>query len=284
MQISPQNSILSTANKLPAIIDSHCHFNGEGGDALNMEIAKTMQEAEADGVVLVQNICTHLSQFEEVYKIALQHPCIFASVGTHPLNVAQDGIAHTKQIINFAQREKVTAIGETGLDYSENPSVALKNLQKENFIAHIQAAQETKLPLVVHARDADHDIAEILQTQYAQQSFPFVMHCFTSSPELAEKCLKLGAYFSASGIITFKNAIQVVATFRTIPNDKLIIETDAPFLAPVPYRGKPNRPAYVKYVCAKLAEIKGTSYEAMADTTTKNFFKLYKKAHIESQM
>jgi TatD DNase family protein len=268
----------------PQIIDSHCHFYDDFYDKLNMNVDEAMEEAESEGVVCVLNVCTRIKLFHKIHHISKSHPRIFSSVGNHPLNVhLEGGIAKTSEILQLLKNDKVISIGEVGLDYASNPAEEIKHAQRQNFIAHIQASQESGLPISIHARDADTEIAEILETWYAKQPFPIIMHCFASSKELADRCLAINSYFSASGIITFKNARQIPEIFNNIPNNKLLIETDAPFLAPVPNRGKPNRPAYVKYVCEKLAAIKGVSYQEMASITTTNFFNLFRQ-HVEKYL
>ena len=262
------------------IIDSHCHIN----DILlkeSFDIATLLSNAKENGVVLIQNICTYLNKFHKIYEIAEKYPQIFASVGTHPHNVMEDGVADSELIVKYASYKKVTSIGEVGLDYSRNPSIKEICTQKDNLLQHIYAAQETELPLIVHTRNAEKDTAYILQKAFQHKSFPIVMHCYTASRWFTEECLPIVSSFSASGIITFKNAKDTCDTFSMIPNSKLLIETDAPYLSPSPYRGKINNSAYLHYVCNKLAEIKKISFEDMARITTENFLRIFAKAYIK---
>jgi TatD DNase family protein len=255
------------------LVDSHCHLNYA---PLNDSLEEAIASAEKDGLLRLQTICTKMSEFADILKLAESYEKVFCSVGNHPLNVKEEGIAEVADIVAKTKHSKVIGIGETGLDYyydEEN-----KEQQKISFINHIKAAQETQLPLIVHTRDADEDTVAILKEQYAQKSFKAVIHCFTASHWLAEECLEMGMYISASGIVTFKNAKDIQETFRTIPLDRILLETDAPFLAPAPHRGKTNQPAYVKHVAEFISQLREQPYEEICEVTTQNFFDLFSKA------
>lgn len=253
------------------LIDSHCHLDFPEYQG---KIDEVIKEAANNNVQLMQTICTHISRFPNIIAIAESFPNIYASVGIHPHNV-DDEYVTLEQLIEFTKHKKVIGIGETGLDYYYEHGD--RNKQKSSFITHIKASQQTSLPIIVHTRDADDDTISIIKEQYQNLPFPGLIHCFTSSQKLADEVLALGFYISISGIITFKNAIELQNTVKNIPLERLIIETDSPFLAPIPHRGKVNQPAYVKYVAAKIAELKEIAITEVEETTTKNFFDLFSK-------
>lgn len=259
------------------VVDSHCHLNDVCFAKHQAEVCVVLEEAFSGGVLFIQNICTSVRGFDVVHRVALENSRVFASIGVHPHDVLEYGIADFDTIVRCAGYEKVTCIGETGLDYSECPSEHERAMQKENFLVHIVASQKTGLPLIVHTRDAEHDTAEILHCEYIKKAFPIVVHCLTSSLQFVLECLPIVEAFSASGIITFKNAIELRDVFARIPENKLLLETDAPYLTPVPHRGKCNCPAYVVHVCEKLAEIRGLSCAEMARATTGNFMRIFSK-------
>jgi len=255
------------------IVDSHCHLNNPNFH----DVEGALQRAAAVGVDVVQTICTHLGEFPEVLNIANSYKGVYCSVGVHPLNV-DDGPCSSKQIIELSRHDKVISIGETGLDYYYSKDN--KKLQQDFFVQHIEAAQETGLPLVIHARDADDDIVSIMQQHMQKKKFGAVIHCFTASEWLAKECLEMGCYISAAGIITFKNAEEIRSTFMQVPLDRILVETDSPYLAPVPYRGKSNEPAFTRNTLEFLADMRGVSVADMAAQTTDNFFRLFNKAVI----
>ena len=262
------------------LVDSHCHLNFPDFKA---DLPQVIARAKAAGVGTMQTICTKMSEFEEVYAIAAANEGVFASVGVHPNDSANDSgkqeaqeIVSSEWLIERCSRKKVIGIGETGLDYHyENSN---REIQKTSFLEHIKASRETKLPIIIHTRNADADTAEILSSEIAKGSFKGVLHCFTSSQQLAEKALELGFYISLSGIITFKNATALHEIIRLIPLERLLVETDSPYLAPVPYRGKRNEPEYVVHTNRALSVIKNISEEECARITTENFFRLFDKA------
>ncbi len=255
------------------LVDSHCHLDF---DRFDDDRAETIQRALEAGVGTMVTICTRLSRFEEIRAIARSHERIWCSVGIHPHQVAEEARAETGDLVALAVDPKVVGIGETGLDYFYDTSP--RQDQQTSFRTHIAAARETGLPLIVHTRDADEDMAAILADEYAKGAFPGVLHCFTSGRQLAETALELGFYISLSGIITFRNAGDVREIIRDVPLDRLLVETDSPFLAPIPNRGKRNEPSFVVHTAEKASEIKGISPESLAETTTDNFFRLFSKA------
>lgn len=258
------------------IIDSHCHLNMK---EFASDLDQVIQNALNNGVEYMQTICTNFDDFEEILAIAEKYPNIFASVGVHPHHADQASphISSEYLIDMLAKNKKVIGLGETGLDYYYEHSN--KDNQKKAFITHINASQETGIPLIIHTRNADEDMVEILKSEMNNKRFTGLVHCFTSSRELAFSALDLGLYISVSGIITFKNAIDLCDTIKQIPLDKLLIETDAPYLSPVPMRGKRCEPAFVRFVGEKLAEIKNITASEIFETTTNNFFKLFTRAN-----
>lgn len=254
------------------IVDSHCHLN-YGSLAEDMD--GVLERAAANGVGTMLAINARLSEYEDVLKIAESHDHIWATVGSHPHDAEDEWGITADQLIGMAQHKKVVGIGETGLDYYYEHSP--RDKQKENFIAHIEAARETGLPLIVHARDADEDCAEIMEAEMKKGEYPAVIHCFTASEEFARRSLDIGCYISLSGIVTFKSASVLQDAIKIIPMERLLIETDAPFLAPVPMRGKPNEPSFVKHTAEFLANHFDISYAELAKTTTDNFFTLFSK-------
>jgi TatD DNase family protein len=204
---------------------------------------------------------------------------IYASVGIHPCNVAEQPKISAEEILKFCAAEpKIIGIGETGLDYyHDKSSIAL---QKSSFLAHIHASQENDLPLIIHSRDADSDMMEILTAEQKNKNFPALLHCFSSSKTLAKKALDLGIFISISGIVTFKNAIELQEIVKFLPLEFLLVETDSPYLAPSPHRGGINQPAFTRHVVDFIAELKGVSSEKIAEQTTKNFFKIFKKVKV----
>ena len=228
------------------------------------------------GVGTMLTISTRMSTFANVRAIAEEHDNIFCTVGVHPHSAEEDADVTTEQLVELAQHPKVVGIGETGLDYFYENSP--RDVQQTLFRRHIAAARETGLPLIVHTRDADDDTMAILKEEWEQGAFPGLIHCFSASEELAQDAVSIGMYISVSGIATFKTADSIRETLKNVPLEKLLVETDAPFLAPVPQRGKTNEPAFVSHTAAKLAEIKSIDRDALAEATTDNFFNLFTKA------
>ncbi len=254
------------------LVDSHCHLDFDVFDDDREDMIARAAEA---GVGTLVTICTHLSKFDAVRAIADSHENIWCSVGIHPHQVAEEGIAPAERLIDLAADPLVVGIGETGLDYYYDNSP--RDEQRANFRSHIEAARETGLPLIVHTRDADEDTAAILVEEAGQGSFRGVLHCFSAGRDLAETALDLGFYISLSGIVTFRNAGDLREIARDVPLDRLLVETDSPFLAPIPNRGKRNEPAFVVHTARAVAELKGIDEAEFAEATTENFFRLFSK-------
>ena len=255
------------------LVDSHCHLDYPDYEA---DRAEVIARAHAAGVGVLQTICVRMGEFARVLALAESHERIYCSVGVHPHESGKEPPVRTDTLVEAAAHPKVIGIGETGLDYYYEHSDRAS--QQESFRRHIAASQMTGLPLIVHTRDAEDDTLAILQEAYAQQPFPILIHCFTSTQALAEAVLELGGYISISGIITFKNATTLQEVVRHVPLERLLVETDAPYLAPIPYRGKRNEPAHVAHTNAKVAELLGIHTEDCATATTDNFFRLFTKA------
>tara|TARA_Y100000591_G_scaffold326202_1_gene348449 strand:- start:706 stop:1470 length:765 start_codon:yes stop_codon:yes gene_type:complete len=251
------------------MIDSHCHLDHE---PLFENIKDVISRSKEAGVTKLLTISTNLESFENIKNIINLDPMIFGTFGIHPHEADKYLISKSKIIVNSKFSKKIIGIGETGLDFYYNNSD--KKNQIKSFENHIEACLDLDLPLIVHSRNAEIDTFNILNN-YRKSNLKILMHCFTGSSEFAKKLLKLNSYFSASGIITFKNSSDLRETFEYIPNEKMIIETDSPFLAPMPMRGKKNEPSYIKYTLKKLAEIKKVSEENMDKITTDNFNNLF---------
>ena len=254
-------------------IDSHCHLNYKG---LIEDQDAVLARAAAAGVSGMLNISTRRREWDAIIATAQKAPNIWATIGIHPHEADDHADVDTALLVNAAAHPKVIGIGETGLDYYYDHSD--RDQQRTSFRAHIAAARETCLPLIVHTRDAEEDTAQILQEEMGKGAFPGVIHCFTASQEFADIALNLGLFISISGIVTFKNAADLQATAATIPADRLLIETDSPFLAPVPHRGKSCEPAFVADTAQFLATLRGISIEDLAQQTRDNFFRLFSKA------
>lgn len=257
------------------LIDSHCHLDF---DVLAGDIDGVLARAAAAGVGAMVTISTRVAQFDTLKAIAESHANVWCSVGTHPEHAADEPDVSARDLIGLAEHPKCVAIGETGLDYFYDG--APREVQARGFRRHIAAARETGLPLVIHARAADDDVAAILEDETAKGRFPFVLHCFSSGPELARRGLALGGYLSFSGILTFKNAQDLRTVAAAAPADRLLVETDAPYLAPVPHRGHANEPGFVRHTAERLAEVRGVTFEAIAAETTANFARLFSKAKV----
>ncbi|HCP00102.1 MAG: LuxR family transcriptional regulator [Alphaproteobacteria bacterium] len=255
------------------LVDSHCHLDFEDFDD---EVDDIVGRARDAGVGTMVSISTHLSRFDGVRAIAERFNDVWCTVGVHPHHAGKEGQDSPSRLVKMAAHPRVVGIGESGLDYYYDRSP--RDRQKISFRAHIAAARETGLPLVVHARDADLDTAEILRDEMGKGAFTGVMHCFSSGRGLAEAALELGMYVSFSGILTFKNAQELRDIARDIPEDRLLVETDAPFLAPVPNRGQRNEPSFIVSTAETLATIKGLAAEDLHAHTTENFFRLFSRA------
>ena len=255
------------------LIDSHCHldFPELAGDEDGV-----LARARAAGVGGMLTIGTRLDQFERVRAIAERHDNVWCSVGVHPHEAKEEGQRTPDRLIEATRHPKVVGIGETGLDffYEHSP----RDDQTGSFRAHIAASRHTGLPLIVHTRDADQETIDILKDEAGKGTFPGLIHCFSSGAEVARHALALGFYISISGIVTFKAAEDLRSVVRDIPLDRLLVETDAPYLAPIPKRGRTNEPAYVAHTAAKVAELKGIGIAELEAATTANFFRLFSKA------
>ena len=258
------------------IVDSHCHLDMlEEHD----KIANYVQRSIDGDVKYLQTICTRIDDFPKILKIAETHDNIFASVGVHPSEISKGAArATSKDLIRLSEHEKVIGLGETGLDYFYNKNDTWK-AQADSFEHHIIASQENRLPVIIHTREAEEDTKNIVAKNMKIKHFPALIHCFTASKEFAKQMLDLGLYISISGIVTFKGATDLQEAVKFIPLDRLLAETDSPFLAPVPKRGKTNEPAYTRYVVEFIASLKGISSAEVAGKTTDNFFKLFSKAN-----
>jgi TatD DNase family protein len=257
----------------PALVDSHCHldfpdFAGET-DAV-------VARAAAAGVTRMVTICTRLRQAPDVQAIAEAHDGVLWAAGSHPMHVAEEPMATVEALVALARHPKLVGIGETGLDY--HYTAESKSAQQQSLRVHIEAARATALPLIVHARDADEDVGRILAEEHAAGRFAGVMHCFTAGRALAETALALGFYLSISGIATFRSATELRAIFADAPRDRLLVETDSPYLAPQPHRGKRNEPAYVADTARLIAEHLGLDLPEFAALTSANFDRLFARA------
>jgi len=252
------------------LVDSHCHLDFS---EFREEREAIITRARSAGVETMLTISTRLDEFQGVRAIAEAHDGIWCSVGAHPHEAKNHADLAPQELVALAAHSKVIGIGETGLDF--HYGLSPRDVQERVFRAHIAAARETGLPLIVHAREADREVAHILDEERPP---PGVMHCFSSGRALAEAALALGFYISISGIVTFRNAADLRAIVRDLPLDRLLVETDAPYLAPVPYRGKRNEPAFIAATAAAVAELKGIELQHLAEMTSANFFRLFDKA------
>ena len=255
------------------LVDHHCHLDFP---QFAEDRAGVIARAKAAGVGVMVTISTRVSQLPTLLQIADSDPALFCSVGTHPHNADQEPDVTTDEIVQLAAHPKIVAIGEAGLDYFYKKSSP--QAQAEGFRRHIRAARETGLPLEIHTRDADADTARILAEEHAAGGpFPAILHCFTGGAELARRAVELGLYVSFSGVVSFKKSDALRAIAAELPLDRILVETDAPFLAPEPMRGKTNEPALVVHTAASVARARGISAEQLAAATTANFFRLFKK-------
>lgn len=257
------------------LVDSHCHLDFKEFES---DFEDVLKRAASRSVSHFVTISTRISEFHRIVKVASRNKAIFCSVGNHPSHSSEEPELTAEQIAALCSHPKVVGIGETGLDFHYDYSP--KDIQKKTFIEHIKASQKTKLPLIIHSREAEDDTIELLQSHYNKEKFPILLHCFTSKLHLAEAALELGGYISFSGIITFKKSEELQEIVKKIPLDRILVETDSPYLAPQSNRGKRNEPAFLVEVAQKIAELKNVSYEEVASVTTNNFEKLFWKAKL----
>ena len=251
------------------MIDSHCHLDHE---PLLGDLSNVIKRSKEVGIKKLLTISTSYKSFDRIKNIVQKDEMIYGTIGIHPHETTKNKITSEIIVKNITENEKIIGIGETGLDFYYNNSD--KNDQINSFKEHIEASIKTNSPLIIHSRDAEVETFEIL-SEYKNQNLKILMHCFTGSKDFAKKLLTLNAFFSASGIITFKNSLELQETFKFLPLDRILIETDSPFLAPVPNRGKKNEPSFIDYTAQKLADIKSISKSEIANLTTNNFNKLF---------
>jgi TatD DNase family protein len=254
------------------LIDSHCHLDFPDFSA---ELDGVVARARRAGIERMVTISTRVRRHDAVLAIAERFPDVYCSVGTHPHYAHEELDITTADLIARAQNPRVVALGEAGLDYHYDNSP--RDAQEHGFRTHIAAARETKLPLVIHTREADDDTARILEEETEKGAFPAVLHCYTGGPDLARRAIALGLFISFTGILTFKSSTALRAIAAELPADRILVETDAPYLAPGRYRGKRNEPAYVIETANTLAEVRGVSFDTIARQTTDNFFRLFSK-------
>ncbi|WP_273757727.1 TatD family hydrolase [Bartonella sp. AU55XJBT] len=254
------------------LIDTHCHLDFED---FSQDLDNVIQRALDADVKRMITISTHVRKLDKLLAIAQSYDQVFCSVGTHPNHAHEEQDITAKELIQLSKHPKVVAFGEGGLDYHYDYSTPEE--QQKVFQEHIIASRETQIPLVIHSRNADIDMEDILRKQIKEGAFPFILHCYSSGMKLARAGIELGGYLSFSGILTFKNAFEIREIAKIVPHEQLLVETDAPFLAPTPHRGKTNEPSFVCYTAAVLAETIGLSIEETAQITTQNAFRLFSK-------
>lgn len=256
-----------------SLVDSHCHLDYP--DFADLD--EVVRRAHAAGVDTLLTIATSMLKFPGVLAVAEAQDHIFCTVGVHPHEAGKEDMVTTQTLLAWANKHpKIVGFGETGLDYFYEHSP--REAQIESFRRHIAAARTAQLPVIIHTRDAEDDTLKILQEEMEQGAFPGVIHCFSASKAFAERAVDMGLYISISGIVTFKKADDLRRAVATVPLDRLLVETDSPYLAPIPHRGKPNEPAFTAHTAKKLAEIKSVSFDEIANMTTDNFFRLFSKA------
>ena len=251
------------------MIDSHCHLDHEH---LIANLDQVITNSKNVGLEKLLTICTTLQSYEKITNIVKKDPMIFGTFGIHPHETKNNDVSKDEIITKINLNNKIIGVGETGLDFYYNNSD--KDLQINSFQKHIDAAKDLNIPLIIHSRNAEDETYDILKKNHSNK-LKILMHCFTGSTEFATKLIPLNAFFSASGIITFKNSLNLQETFKMIPKNRLLIETDSPYLSPVPYRGKKNEPAFIKFTAEKLAELQNIKISELVDITTKNFNKLF---------
>jgi TatD DNase family protein len=254
------------------LVDHHCHLDFP---QLAADRDGLLARAKAANVGVMVTISTRIRQLPTLLDICAAHDNIYCSVGTHPHNADEERGITADEIVRLAEHAKVVAIGEAGLDYFYKKGTP--EAQAEGFRTHIEAARRTGLPLEIHTRDADQDTIAILEDEHRKGAFPAILHCYTGGPELARRAVELGLYVSFTGVVTFKKNDALREIARAVPLDRILVETDAPYLAPEPYRGKTNEPSYVVHTAATLAQVKGVTPDAFAAATTDNFFRLFRK-------
>ncbi len=257
----------------PTLVDSHTHLDFPD---FNGELDAVIERAHAAGVTRMVSICTRLRNLPGIRAIAEAHEGVFFSVGTHPMSVAEEPMATLEELLALSRHPKCVGIGESGLDYHYTAESA--EVQRQSLAVHIEAARRTGLPLIIHARDADEDMARILSDAWRVEAFTCVMHCYSSGPELAQVALDLGFYLSASGIAAFPRSQTLRDIFASAPVERILVETDAPYLAPPPFRGRRNEPAYTAHTARAIASLWGLSYEDFARQTSANFDRLFTRA------
>ena len=255
------------------IIDSHCHLNYE---PMSLSLKDTIKRANRDGIKYILTISTEDKSFDNILNIISNNKCVYGSYGIHPHEAKNHISIKSEDIIDKIKlNKKIIGIGESGLDFYYNHSD--RKDQIKCFEEHIIAAQQTQMPLIVHTRDAEIETLEILNDKFKEKEFKILIHCFTGSKDFAFKLLDLGAFISASGVVTFKKSKNLANTFKELPNNRILVETDSPYLAPVPLRGKPNEPSYIVHTVKFLSKLKEITFEDFSKITTKNFFDLFGK-------
>jgi len=260
------------------LVDSHCHLDYP--DFADLD--ETVRRAKVAGVDCMLTIATSMAKFPGVLQVAESQETIFCTVGVHPHEVDKEPLVTSEQLVDIASKHpKIVGFGETGLDYFYEHSP--REVQKESFRRHLEAARMAQLPVIVHTRDAEDDTLDILEDEMQKGAFPGLIHCFSASQAFAKRAVSMGLYISVSGIVTFKAADALRAAVTNVQLDRLLVETDAPYLAPIPHRGKPNEPAFTRLTAEKLAELKSVSFDEIAKVTTDNFFRLFTKATFEGR-
>lgn len=256
------------------LIDSHCHLDRLDLSPYDGNLERALEAARAHGIRRFLCIGVSLDNRQAVLELAQAHEDVAASVGVHPCDV-ESGIAQPDQLVAWGEHPQVVALGETGLDY--HYAEQTKQLQQESFALHLEAGARAGLPVVVHTREAREDTLALIR-ECGSEEHAGVLHCFTETWNMARRAMEMNYYISISGIVTFRNAVELRETVKKLPMDRLLVETDSPYLAPVPYRGKPNEPKYLRQVAELVAELKGVSLEALAEATSENFYRLFPKA------
>ena len=259
------------------LVDSHCHLNMLQ-DEKNLDLNDVIDNANKNGIKILNNIATEVKEFDGVLAVAKRFDNVYASLGVHPSNIV-DGTPTLDILKRYAKDEKVIGIGESGLEYFYEPVDKIK--QKKNFEIHIEVARQEKLPLIIHSRSADKDMIDILKSEMKNGEFQFVLHCFSSGKELCWTGLDLGGYISISGIVTFKNANDLRDIIKDVPLNRMLLETDSPFLTPTPFRGQTNEPLHVKNIVNYLVDFLKINFNIIQDTTTKSFITLFNKVKIK---
>jgi TatD DNase family protein len=263
------------------IVDSHCHLDLI--EQKEIKLSEIVDNAIRNNVKILLTISTKISTIDQILNYTKQENFIYASLGIHPCNVLEEERVDAEKIIKICEENnKIIGIGETGLDYYHNDSV--KNEQKISFLQHIKASQENNLPVIIHNRNSDKDMIDILKTEQKNKKFPALLHCFSSSQDLARTALDLDMMISISGIVTFKNANQLQELVKFLPLESILLETDSPYLAPTPNRGKINQPSYLKHTMEFIAQLKNISQEKLINQTTDNFFKIFSKANSSTNL